>query len=156
MVESYGGLPKNLTKEQCLKGVSRPVNKKLFDIFKACGFVEESGHGVPTVTKVYGDKAYEFDGSFIFVTIPFDRSGFTNVHETTKENNKTIKKTTKKTTKEKIIDLLRVNPRLSRSDLSKTLNIKEDTIQYNLNQLKKVGRIIRRGPDKGGYWEVVD
>jgi len=40
-IESYGGLPRNLSKEQFLKGVSKPVNKKLFDIFKTCGFVEE-------------------------------------------------------------------------------------------------------------------
>ena len=55
-IESFGGLPKNLSKEQFLKGVSRPVNKKLFNIFKACGFVEESGHGVPTVVKAYGNR----------------------------------------------------------------------------------------------------
>lgn len=156
VVESYGGLPKNLTKEQCLKGVSRPVNKKLFDIFKACGFVEESGHGVPTVTKVYGEKAYEFDGSFIFVTIPFDRSGFTNVQETTKEIGETTKETTKETTQEKILNLLKNNPLLTRNDLMKILSMKEDAVQYHLNQLKKKGRIVHRGATKAGYWEVVD
>ena len=40
-----------------------------------------------------------------------------------------------------------------RGDLSKVLNVKEDAIQYYLNQLKQSGRIIRHGPDKGGYWQ---
>ena len=57
-IESYGGIPKELTKEQFLKWTSKPVNKKLFDIFKTCGFVKESGHGVPIVLKAYGERAY--------------------------------------------------------------------------------------------------
>lgn len=66
--------------------MSKPVNRKLFEIFKTCGFVEESGHRVPTITKIYGNEAFDFDGEFIFVTIPFDRTWFAK--ETTKENAK--------------------------------------------------------------------
>ncbi len=163
-----------------MRGVSKPVNKRLFEIFKTCGFVEESGHGVPTVTKAYGDESYIFDGKFVKVVSPFDRSGFTNTtqeidnttqkttqgHEsttqkttqetldTTKETTKKDENTTKKATKEKIIELLRNNPNLSRSDLSVILKLSEDGIQYHLNDLKKKGIIKRVGPDKGGHWEV--
>ena len=59
-IESFGGIPKVLTKEQFLKGKNEPVNKQLFDIFKACNFTEESGHGVPSVVSVYGEDAYVF------------------------------------------------------------------------------------------------
>ena len=34
--------------------------------------------------------------------------------------------------------------------------ITEDGVKYQLNKLKKQGRIARVGPDKGGYWEVIN
>lgn len=46
------------------------------DVFKSCGITEHSGHGVPEVVKVYGDKAYKFSTNTITVTIPFDLQKF--------------------------------------------------------------------------------
>ena len=113
---------------------------------------------MPKVTAAYGEDAYIFTDNFIKVVIPFDRSGFNNTTQetldTTKETTKKDENTTKKTTKEKIIELLRNNPNLSRSDLSVILKLSEDGIQYHLNDLKKKGIIKRVGPDKGGHWEV--
>ena len=77
------------------KGVSNPVNKKLFDIFKTCGFGEESGHGVPTVVSIYGEKAYRFSESYINVIIPFDKSGFDN-DDVDVEHPRNIQETSKK------------------------------------------------------------
>ena len=65
-IESFGGIPKTLTQEQFLRGKSEPVNKQLFDIFRACNFAEESGHGVPSVVKVYGEDAYVFSDFYIY------------------------------------------------------------------------------------------
>ena len=158
-IESFGGIPRNLTKTKFLQGVSKPVNDKLFAIFKTCGFVEESGHGVPTVTKVYGEDAYEFDGDFIFVKIPFDKGGLNTTKEidnTTKETTKEIDNTTKETTQEKILSLLKANHLLTRKDLAKILKMSEDGIQYHLNQLKKKGKIVHRGATKAGYWEIIE
>ena len=151
-IESFGGIPKDLTKEQFLKGTSKPVNKKLFDIFKTCGFVEESGHGVPTVTKAYGVESYIFEGQFIKVVIPFDRTGFFG--STTQETTQEIINTTQGTTQEKIVMLLKSNPNLTRKDLSLVLKLSEDGIKYHLNQLKKKGIIEHHGATKAGYWIV--
>ena len=141
-------------------GVSKPVNKRLFEIFKTCGFVEESGHGVPTVTKAYGDESYIFDGKFIKVVIPFDRSGFTNttqeIDNTTQKTTQEHESTTQKTTQERLIDLLKANPNLSRSDLATLLKLSEDGVKYQIKKLKDKGIIKRVGPDKGGYWEVIE
>ena len=59
-IESFCGIPSLLTKEQFLRGKSEPVNKQLFDLFRACNFAEESGHGVPSVVKVYGEDYRSF------------------------------------------------------------------------------------------------
>lgn len=52
-IVSYGGIPKNLTKEEFLFGKTEPVNKDLMNIFLQCGIVEHSGHGVSIVVKEY-------------------------------------------------------------------------------------------------------
>ena len=78
-IESFGGIPRTLTKEEFLKGKSEPVNKELFDIFRACNFAEESGHGVPSVVKIYGKEAYIFSEYFIDVVITFNKDGFSNI-----------------------------------------------------------------------------
>ncbi|MBE5763971.1 MAG: winged helix-turn-helix transcriptional regulator [Clostridiales bacterium] len=159
-IESFGGIPSDLSKRQFLLGVSKPVNKRLFEIFKTCGFVEESGHGVPTVTKAYGDESYIFDGKFIKVVIPFDRSGFTNttqeIDNTTQKTTQEHESTTQKTTQERLIELLKANPNLSRSDLATLLKLSEDGVKYQIKKLKDKGIIKRVGPDKGGYWEVIE
>lgn len=60
-----------------------------------------------------------------------------------------------KTTSEKIIALLRNNPRHSARTLAETIGITEKGIEKQLAKLKSQGLISRIGPAKGGYWEVV-
>jgi len=57
---------------------------------------------------------------------------------------------------QKILDALEDNPFSSRQELAKTLGMTEDRVKWNLNKLRKEGRIKRIGPDKGGHWEVID
>ena len=147
-IESFGGIPSVLTKEQFLRGKSEPVNKQLFDIFRACNFAEESGHGVPSVVKAYGEEAYIFSEYFIDVVIPFNKEGF----------NETSRKTTKKqpeNIKEEIIKILKNNGKISRKDLSIILNKTEGSIRHHLNKLQEEKIIKHYGPDKGGHWEVL-
>ncbi len=70
---SNGSLPDNFSKEDFYRGISRPVNKELTDIYTKLHLIEQSGHGVPIVVKQYGEKAFEFGTSFIIVTIPFEQ-----------------------------------------------------------------------------------
>lgn len=147
-IESFGGIPRVLTKEQFLKGKSEPVNKQLFDIFRSCGFAEESGHGVPSVVSKYGEDAYVFSDYFINVIIPFDKSGFS---VTTRKSDSKQPENIKNC----IIDLLSNNNRLSRKDLSLLLGVTEGSVRHHLNKLQEEKRITRIGPDKGGYWNIL-
>ena len=36
------------------------IKRKKFDIFWVYNFAEESGHGVPSVVKIYGEESYIF------------------------------------------------------------------------------------------------
>ncbi len=57
-------------------------------------------------------------------------------------------------TTQKIIDLIKINPQITRKELSKEIGMSEDGIKYNLNKLVREGKLKRIGPDKGGHWEV--
>lgn len=61
---------------------------------------------------------------------------------------------TQKTT-QKILDVLRIDPKASRKELAERLNTTEDSIKWHLETLKKENKIRRIGAAKGGYWEVL-
>lgn len=148
-IESFGGIPRALTKEQFLKGKSEPVNKQLFDIFRACNFAEESGHGVPSVVGIYGDDAYVFSEFFIDVIIPFNKEGFD-------PNVKNINIKQKFDIKKEIIDLLKNNSKITRKDLAIILNTTESRIRHYLNKLQEENVIRHVGSTKTGYWEIIE
>ena len=148
-IESFGGIPKVLTKEQFLKGKSEPVNKQLFDIFRACDFAEESGHGVPSVVSVYGDEAYIFSDFYIDVVIPFNKNGFG-------KQNKKAEIKQPENIRDEILKILKDNNHLSRRDLSIILDTTEGSVRHHLNKLQEEKKIEHVGPDKGGHWEVLD
>jgi predicted HTH transcriptional regulator len=67
-----------------------------------------------------------------------------------------IKRETTQKTTQKILEIIRVNPRVSRRELAKLIDgITEDGIKYHLNKLKEQGVIKRVGPDKGGVWQII-
>ena len=67
---------------------------------------------------------------------------------------KTTQKTTRKTA-QKILDVLVKNPSATRADLASATGLSPDGVKWNLDKLKKSGKIRRIGPDRGGHWEVV-
>ncbi len=60
------------------------------------------------------------------------------------------------TTNQKIIlELIQQNNYISRTKLSKKLNINPSAIQKHLKKLKKIGLLKRIGSLRGGCWEVI-
>lgn len=45
---------------------------------------------------------------------------------------------------------------ISMLEMAKSANVSLKTIKRDIDKLKNQGKLIRIGPDKGGYWEVVD
>lgn len=151
---SHGGLPVGLTKEEFFKGISRPRNEQLADIFKRLGIVEQTGHGIPTIIKKYGEQAFDIKDNYINVVIPFNKEVLANhgaisgaisgVNSGLNENEQSI------------IDLLRTNPNLSAKELSHNLDIPFRSVQRYISNLKDKGIIQRIGSNKTGYWEVIN
>lgn len=149
-IVSYGGIPKNLTKEEFLSGKTEPVNKELMKIFLQCGIVEHSGHGVPIVVREYGEKAYTFFENMITVTIPFDKPETKSGEETGEETGKE-----KLTDKEMIVyNIMTNNPYVKRKDIISESGYSKNTVDKIIKQLKVKGFIKGRTADKGGKWKL--
>ena len=61
-----------------------------------------------------------------------------------------------KGSREKILELLRENPKLTTAGLAQAVGISSKGVEKQLAHLKREGLLRRIGPDKGGHWEVVD
>ena len=68
-------------------------------------------------------------------------------------NSQTTENTTQKTT-EKIIRILKDRPYTTAGQLAEELGLTIDGVDYNIRKLKRQGRIVRIGGDKGVHWEV--
>lgn len=55
---------------------------------------------------------------------------------------------------EKILVLLRRNPRVSARGIAGALGLTSRAVEKHLSKLKQEGRLKRIGPDKGGRWKV--
>ena len=70
-------------------------------------------------------------------------------------NNVNSKEMSQKTS-QKIIDLIKEDPNISTQDMADIIGIDRRNIARNLKKLQENGIVKRIGPDKGGYWEIVN
>lgn len=149
-IVSYGGIPKNLTKEEFLAGKTDPVNKDLMKIFLQCGIVEQSGHGVPIVVREYGESAYTFSENMIIVTIPFYKGE--NITPKDGAINGAINLTDKEMS---VYQCIKNNPDITKTELIQTLSIPKTTVDRIIKKLKEKGYIEYIGSRKTGYWKLL-
>ena len=73
-----------------------------------------------------------------------------------KEVSQKMSQKTSQKTSQKIIDLIKEDPNISTQDMADIIGIDRRNIARNLKKLQENGIVKRIGPDKGGYWEVVN
>jgi predicted HTH transcriptional regulator len=56
----------------------------------------------------------------------------------------------------KIVHEIKTNPFITQKELKKIIGINEKNIRNNMRKLKNIGILQRIGPDKGGYWTIID
>ena len=57
---------------------------------------------------------------------------------------------------EKILNLLKITPQMTIEELAIKIDVTTRTIERNLKKLQSAERLKRVGPDKGGFWQVVE
>ena len=78
----------------------------------------------------------------------------TKIANSREKDNKTSTK--RERSREKILILLKMNPKYSARKLAEEIGVTEKAIEKQLARLKAQGKIRREGPDKGGKWIVID
>lgn len=155
---SHGGLPYGLTKDEFFKGISKPRNKQLMDIFSRLGIVEHTGHGVPKIVEKYGEGAFEISSSYIKVIIPFNEEVMYNNESTTMMANDSMIDLINRQYDNKetiVLNEIKHNPRISAKQISINTNIPFRTVQRHMANLKDKGIIKRSGNNRNGYWEIL-
>jgi ATP-dependent DNA helicase RecG len=127
--------------------------------FKEIGWVDELGSGIRNIFKYA--SLYTPNSQPVFIENDLFKTIIPLVAKTMEETTqKTTQKTTQETTQKTediIIELLQRNPEYGRVQIAEILeNITEDGVKYHLDKLKKAGKIKHIGPNKGGYWQVVE
>jgi ATP-dependent DNA helicase RecG len=56
----------------------------------------------------------------------------------------------------RIVDAIRENNQITTKELAELIGVSATAIERNISKLKIKGILRRVGPDKGGYWEVID
>jgi ATP-dependent DNA helicase RecG len=71
---------------------------------------------------------------------------------------KVIERVTEEVTEKQrlIIGYIKENPNVTISEIVQKMDVSRKTVNVNMRQLKEKGLIRRIGPDKGGYWEVME
>ena len=142
-ISSFGGLPEGFTKEDFLNGYSLPVNPELIRVFRDLGFAERLGTGIRRVLRFYPKEIFSFSPSFLRVSVPFTKEG-----ETQKDGAGTAPIS--------VLEAIRHNPGITRSELSSLLGVSESTVYREITELKAKGVLRRVGETKNGHWEVVE
>lgn len=155
---SHGGLPYGLTKDEFFKGISKPRNKQLMDIFSRLGIVEHTGHGVPKIVEKYGEGAFEISSSYIKVIIPFNEEVMYNNESTVLMLNDSMTDLISRQYDNKeiiVLNEIKRNPKITAKQISISTNIPFRTVQRHIANLKDKGIIRRNGDNRNGYWEIL-
>jgi ATP-dependent DNA helicase RecG len=151
---SRGSLAPGQTRKGFYQGESIPVNQKLSDLFLQLHISERSGRGVPKITDVYGENAFEFRENSIVVSLPFNRIDYDVADNPV--DNVVDKSNDLNETQQKILMEIRNNPNVTQPQLAILIGIGKTAVQNNIVVLKRKGFIERVGSNKSGYWEVLE
>ncbi|MDE5573247.1 MAG: putative DNA binding domain-containing protein [Muribaculaceae bacterium] len=151
-----GILPEDYTVETLLnKHSSKPRNPKIAQAFYRAGFIEAWGRGYDKILKSFDNanlKRPKFTVEQGGVSAIIYRETFMSV----RGNQQSIQTEQKTEQKTEIMKLISNNPSITRAEIANNLKLHESSVQRRLEALVKDGKIRHVGPDKGGYWQVID
>lgn len=155
---SYGNPLANQTKSDFLMGISNPFNPELANILMKLGLIEQSGKGINTIVKRYGEDVFNFTDNYLQVNLPYNKKALkSEVIKVEKERNESINKAKSeyiKSLSSSNLKVLESNSKYSIDELGIKLNLSRETIKRTLRILKKLGIIERVGSNKSGYWKI--
>ena len=171
--ESPGRLP-GTVKPSNIRHTHFSRNPKIAQFLKAYNFVKEFGEGVDRVCRELEANgtphlSFHLDDFILKITVPkvterVIEKDVNVIEKVIKTHQDVIEKVIEKAValNEKltenrisIIKLIIENPYISKSELSKHVGISDNSISRNIEAMRD--KYLRRvGPNKGGFWEIID
>ena len=113
--------------------------------------------GYPTMQFFYHNENYGFSAGFSYEVQKKADSLLEETSQETVKKNPTENPTENLSDLEKkIIFVLRDNPAYTQKQIAEALSIGYTTVREYIVRLRNKGAICRIGPDKGGYWQVIE
>lgn len=160
-IYSPGGMVDG-TKVQDMSLMSVPSKRRnpvIADIFSRLKFMDRRGSGFkkilgdyrmqPQYTEAMEPKIFTEHDSFFLVLKNL------NYEYTLNNQNQSNEEATQKTPN-KLIELIKQNPRITIKEMAENTGITVDGVKYHIRNLKMHGIIERVGADKGGCWKIMD
>ena len=132
--------------------MSKSRNPKVFELFTRMDLVEKVGSGIPRMADLMqeaGLPAPEYRTEDFFTTVLYKDQN--TVKKTGKE---TIKKTEKKKP-ERILEIIKVNPGITVSEIAEQCGLTYNGAYYHIEKMRKKGILTHTGGDKGGEWVIL-
>lgn len=159
-----GGLVPGITlKELGKKSLSR--NKLLFGLMQRMDLIEKAGTGILRIRTAMKDyklilPKIETDEnwfSIIFKRPDLQKESYEQRFYGKIENVPgNVPGNVPENRLDKILRLMEKNSKIAIPEIAKQLKVNEKTIKRDIEKLKEKGVLKRIGPDKGGYWKVVE
>ena len=146
-IVSNGGLPKALNKEDFFKGISKPVNQALLNIFTNLNLIDQTGHGIPLIIDKYGKEAFYISDNTIIVTIPINKNLLETQNSNLYEELNDIEK--------KVMLEINKTRKITMEMLAAKVGVSERYIEKIIKKLKEEKYLERIGSNKNGYWKIL-
>ena len=126
---------------------SLPTNPLLADPMYWNGYIEKVGTGTEDILKKckeLGLKELVFQQEEDFKVVIWG------------DEEATDQKADEEAKYPEITALISANPSITREELAKELNLSDSAVKRRLENMKKSGWIKRVGPDRSGYWKIIN
>ena len=165
--ESLGKLPGQV-KPNNIRHTHFSRNPKIAAFLKAYHFVKEFGEGFDRICREQEANganvpSFRTDEFILKITVPKvaekvqkQTGNVTENDGKVAENVTDASQKTSQKTSQKIIDLIKEDPYISTSKMAEIIGVDRRNIARNIKKLKEQGAVRRVGPDKGGFWEVIE
>lgn len=141
---------------------SMPRNPSLSKLFRFARLSENAGYGIDKMLMWEQKRGkVDFTDDIVSSTIifHFGKNSANAIHRATQTSSQTGSQTSSQTgsqTSDKVLDLIRQTPTITRTKLAELLSVSPAAIQKAIDKLKKQGILVRKGGDFGGHWEIIN
>lgn len=154
---SPGALPNSMTIEKMKAGRRTPRNPLIVEVMRDYRYVDARGMGIrnkviPEMMKFNGtEPVFEATDDYLKTTIIARY-----IASDPKDDPKNHLFDPNLSCEDKIMSLMKQNPKVTYNEMAEILNVSTSTIKRNIQKMKNSGLILRKGTLRNGSWEVND